>query len=47
MLSCTTVYIMLRNVVSTLESVHEVISVTVLMKATEHSFLCCYFYNVA
>ena len=38
MLSCTTVYIMLRNVVSMLESTHEFISVTVPMKATEHYF---------
>ena len=38
MLSCTTVYILLRNVVSTLESTHEMISVTVPIKATEHYF---------
>lgn len=38
MLSCTTVYIMLRNVVSTLESTHEIVSVTVPMRATEHYF---------
>jgi len=36
MLSCTIVYVMLRNVLSTLESVHEVTSVTVPLKATEH-----------